>query len=32
MGESNKTLYARMLVDVVIGPVLDKVKAAILIT
>ena len=26
MGESNKTLYARMLVDVVIGPVLDKLE------
>lgn len=26
MGENNKTLYARMLVDVVIGPVLDKLE------
>lgn len=26
MGESNKALYSKMIVDVVIGPVLERVR------
>jgi hypothetical protein len=26
MGESNKNLYAKMIVDVVLGPVLERVS------